>query len=115
MGGTLAGIAGAYLSLAVFNSWETNLSAGQGWIAVAIVIFARWRPWRAVVAAYLFGALTSLGFNLQLLKIHLPLDLLAALPYIMTVVALVVVSNLRGGARLGAPASLGQPFWRESR
>jgi general nucleoside transport system permease protein len=114
-GGAFAGIAGAYLSLALFNSWQDNLSAGQGWIAVAIVIFSRWRPWRAFVAAYLFGALTSLGFNLQLLKIHVPLDFLAALPFIMTLIALVAVSNLKSARRLGAPAALATPYWRESR
>jgi ABC-type uncharacterized transport system permease subunit len=115
IGGAAAGVAGASLSLALFGgSWSDNLSAGSGWIAFAIVIFAAWRPWRALVAAYLFGALTSIGFNLQLLDIPVPDTLLSALPYLMTLIALLFVSGSAGG-RLGAPAALGEPFWRESR
>jgi len=112
-GGAAAGVAGASLPLALFGSWSDNLSSGSGWIAFAIVIFAVWRPWRALVAAYLFGALTSIGFNLQLLDIPVPVALLTALPYLMTLVALIVSSVAAG--RLGAPAALGEPFWRERR
>ena len=114
-GGAAAGLAGSYLSLALFGSWQDNLSAGTGWIAFAIVIFAGWRPIRALVAAYLFGAVTSLGFNLQLLDVPLPLSVLAALPYLLTLVALVVTANTRAGRRFGAPGALGEPYWRESR
>jgi ABC-type uncharacterized transport system permease subunit len=114
-GGAAAGVAGAYLSLALFGSWQDNLSAGTGWIAFAIVIFAGWRPVGALVAAYLFGAVTSLGFNLQLLDVPLPLSVLAALPYLLTLAALIVMSNTRAGRRLGAPGALGEPYWRESR
>jgi general nucleoside transport system permease protein len=115
LGGVGAGIAGAYLSLALFDAWQTNLSSGQGWIAVGLVIFSGWRPWRALVAAYLFGALTSLGFNLQLLKVNIPLDILASLPFVMALIALVLVSNLRSARRLGAPSALAVPYWREGR
>jgi ABC-type uncharacterized transport system permease subunit len=115
VGGALAGVAGTYLTLVLFRAWQNNLSNGQGWIAVALVIFSSWRPWRALLAAYLFGALTSLGFNLQLLKVPLPSDVLAAMPYLLALLALIAASNVRSARRLGAPAALATPFWRESR
>jgi simple sugar transport system permease protein len=115
IGGAGAGVAGAYLTLALFGSWSEELSNGTGWIAIALVIFSAWRPVRALVAAYLFGALTSLGFNLQLLEVPIPLDLLAILPFVMTLVALMVVSNLPSARRFGAPAALAEPYWREQR
>jgi general nucleoside transport system permease protein len=115
VGGAGAGIGGAYLSLALFGSWSEDLSNGTGWIAIALVIFSAWRPVRALIAAYLFGALTSLGFNLQLLEVPVPLDLLAVLPFVMTLIALMVVSNLPSARRLGAPAALAEPYWREQR
>ncbi|HMJ95321.1 MAG TPA: ABC transporter permease [Thermoleophilaceae bacterium] len=115
LGGAAAGVAGSYLTLALFGSWQDNLSAGTGWIAIAIVIFSAWRPLRALLAAYLFGALTSFGFNLQLLDVPLPLSVLAALPYVITLAALIVLSNTRASRRLSAPAALARPYWRESR
>jgi ABC-type uncharacterized transport system permease subunit len=114
-GGAAAGVAGAYQTLALFGAWQANISAGSGWIAFALVIFSGWRPWRALVAAYLFGAVTSIGFKLQLLQISLPLSVLAALPYLATLVALVIVAKAGAARRLGAPRALGQPFWREAR
>jgi ABC-type uncharacterized transport system permease subunit len=114
-GGAAAGVGGACLTLSLFGAWADNLSNGTGWIAFAIVIFSAWRPWRALAAAYLFGALTSLGFNLQLLNIPVPLDLLAALPFLITLIALIVISGVGGNRRLGAPAALGEPYWREQR
>ena len=113
MGGALSGVAGAYLTLALFGAWQSGITAGTGWIAFALVIFSGWRPWRALFGAYAFGALTSIGFNLQLLHIPLPLSLLASLPYIMTLVALVVLANTRLGRGLHAPTALGVPYWRE--
>ncbi|HEX4805677.1 MAG TPA: hypothetical protein VFU94_07230, partial [Conexibacter sp.] len=110
-----AGIGGACLTLGLFGSWADNLSNGTGWIAFAIVIFARWRPWRALAAAYLFGALTSLGFNLQLLRVPVPLDVLAALPFLLTLITLMVVSGMGVKRKLGAPAALAEPYWRERR
>jgi general nucleoside transport system permease protein len=115
IGGAAAGVAGAYLTLGLFGAWQSNLSAGSGWIAFALVIFSGWRPWRTLVAAYLFGAVTSLGFNLQLLKVALPLSMLSALPYLLTLIALAIVANLGAARRLGAPRALGQPYWREAR
>ena len=72
----------------MFAAWQPGISAGSGWIAFALVIFAGWRPWRALFGAYAFGALTSIGFNLQLLNIPLSLALLSSLPYLLTLIGL---------------------------
>jgi simple sugar transport system permease protein len=114
-GGAAAGLAGAYLTLALFGAWQDSISAGTGWIAFALVILAAWRPWRALVAAYVFGGLTSLGFNLQLIKVDVPLDVLSMLPFLATFLALVLVSSRRVARGIGAPAALAEPYWREHR
>ena len=113
LGGALAGVGGAYLTLALFAAWQPGISAGSGWIAFALVIFAGWRPFRALFGAYAFGALTSIGFNLQLLHIPLPLAVLSALPYVLTLVGLVLISNTALGRNATAPRALGVPYARE--
>ncbi len=105
LGGALAGVGGGYLSLASTNLWTSSMTAGRGWIAVALVIFAFWRPGRAVFGAYLFGGVMSLQLRLQAMGAMLPSSLLLMLPYAMTVLAL-TISALRGRGR-AAPASLG--------
>jgi general nucleoside transport system permease protein len=116
VGGVLAGVGGAYLSSHVLGTWQDELTAGMGWIAFTLVIFSGWRPWRALFAAYIFGAITSLGFTLQILGFGVPTDFLAMLPFIMTIVALAFISARPAAARrLGAPAALGISFARESR
>jgi simple sugar transport system permease protein len=115
-GGALAGIGGAYLSTDHLGTWQDGLTAGIGWIAFTLVIFSGWRPWRALFAAYIFGAITNLGFTLQILGIGIPTNFLAMLPFIMTIVALAVLSARPAAARrLGAPAALATSFARESR
>lgn len=114
-GGAAAGVGGAYLTLALFGAWQDNLSAGQGWIAFAIVIFCGRRPLLALAAAYLFGALTGIGFKLQLFDINVPTQFLSMLPFVVTLVALLLVSTGRFGRLDSEPASLGEPYWRESR
>jgi ABC-type uncharacterized transport system permease subunit len=114
-GGALAGIGGAFFSLALSPSWLAGMTAGAGWIAVALVIFAFWRPALTLVGAYFFGALSSLGFTLQSRGVHLPPEVFAALPYALTVVVLVAVSSGWTRRRLGAPAALGVPYVREER
>lgn len=105
IGGLLIGWGGAYLSLAYTHLWTTGLSAGRGWIAVALVIFAFWRPGRAVAGAYLFGGVMAFQFRLQALGTHLPSSLLLMLPYLLTIIVLVAASaRQRGDA---APAALG--------
>ena len=109
-GGAMAGIAGAYLSTVYTPLWVQNMSAGRGWIAVALVVFASWKPTRLLFGAYLFGAVTILQFHAQGLGLHVPSQLLAALPYLATIVVLVIISRDRRVLQNNLPASLGKPF-----
>ena len=114
-GGGCAGLAGAYLSLAYTPFWVTGMTAGRGWIALALVVFASWLPWRLLAGAYLFGAITIGQLHLQAIRselpdwLELPSQFWTSLPYLATIVVLVIISRsrARGGA---APASLGVPF-----
>jgi simple sugar transport system permease protein len=114
IGGALAGLGGAYLSLAYAPCWLENMTAGRGWIAVALVVFALWDPWRALVGSYLFGGVDALGFNLQVLGVSTSIFLLNMLPYIFTILALVLVLIKKEG-RLASPQALGLPYDREER
>ena len=105
IGGVLVGFGGAYLSLAYTHLWTNNLSAGRGWIAVALVIFAFWRPERAVAGAYLFGGVMAFQLRLQAMGTNLPSSLLLMLPYLLTVVVLVL--SIRQNKAGDAPAALG--------
>jgi simple sugar transport system permease protein len=115
LGGTFAGIAGACFSLSIVPTWADGLTSGQGWIALALVIFGFWRPDLMLVGAYLFGALSSLGFTLQARGVGISLAVLSALPYAMTIIVLVLVSTSSARRHLGAPAALGKPYEREER
>jgi ABC-type uncharacterized transport system permease subunit len=108
-GGACAGVAGGYLSLVYTPFWTSGMTAGRGWIALAIVVFASWLPWRAALGAYLFGGLTILQLHAQGFGVPVPSQLLAALPYLLTIVVLVVIMRLRRGGAVG-PGSLGVPF-----
>jgi simple sugar transport system permease protein len=107
------GVAGASFTLAITPNWSDGMTAGAGWIALALVIFAFWRPGLVLVGAYLFGVVSSLGPNLQVRGVDLPPELFSALPYILTVVVLVLVSNAWAKHRFGAPEALGVPYARE--
>lgn len=109
-GGACAGLAGGYLSLVYTPQWVENMTAGRGWIALALVVFASWLPWRVAIGAYLFGTITVMGFSLQAHGIGIPSQLLSALPYIVTILVLVVISGNRVLMRANTPACLGQPF-----
>ncbi|WP_373237454.1 ABC transporter permease [Cohaesibacter celericrescens] len=109
-GGFCAGLSGAYLSLVYTNLWIENMTAGRGWIALALVVFSSWLPGRIAVGAYLFGAVSILQFHAQGAGWDVPSQLLAALPYLATIVALVVISRNRAVARVNTPSCLGQPF-----
>lgn len=109
-GGALSGLGGGYLSLAYTPQWVENMTAGRGWIALALVVFSSWLPGRLVIGAYLFGAVTILGFFVQGLGVGIPSQLLSSLPYLVTIAALVAISTRRGKARADTPACLGQPF-----
>lgn len=116
-GGAFAGVAGATFTLAITPQWTSGITGGAGWIAIALVIFAFWRPALCLVGAYFFGALQALSPQLQARGIHLgPTELWTnSLPYVMTVLVLVFVSSSGARRRLGAPASLGLPYVREER
>ena len=109
-GGACAGLAGAYLSLVYVPQWVENMSAGRGWIALALVAFASWRPWRVLTGAYLFGAVSIGQLHAQALGIGVPSQLLSSLPYLATVVVLVLISRNKRLTLVNTPASLGQPF-----
>lgn len=109
-GGACAGLAGGYLSLVYTPQWVENMTAGRGWIALALVVFASWLPLRVVLGAYLFAAVTILGFTVQGLGIGIPAQFLSSLPYLVTILALVVISKNRLVMRANTPACLGQSF-----
>jgi general nucleoside transport system permease protein len=117
LGGALAGVGGAYYALALLQgSWTEDLTSGDGWIAVALVVFAFWRPELTLVGAYLFGALKGMSDTFQAKGIDIvPIDVLTALPFLMTIVVLVIASVGFARQRLGAPAALGIPYVREER
>ena len=127
-GGACAGLAGAYLSLVYTPQWVENMTAGRGWIALALVVFASWRPWRVLAGAYLFGAITIAQLHIQAISLSdlaflpapllwfagvvksIPAQFLSALPYLATVVVLVLISRNRRLTMMNTPASLGRPF-----
>jgi simple sugar transport system permease protein len=116
LGGSLMGMAGAYLSLSYLKGWQLSITGGQGWIAIALVIFAAWDPLRAVLGALLFGGIGALGFTLQSTGTSIPPNLLNMMPYILTIVVLVIITWRESvGKRVGAPSALGQPYVREEK
>ena len=116
LGGGLVGLAGGYLSVVYTQMWVEGMTAGRGWIAVALVIFGTWHPARAAIGAYLFGGVEALQLRMQAAGSSVPASLLLMLPYLMTLIVLTVISIRKGkGTGLGAPAALGNPFRREER
>jgi simple sugar transport system permease protein len=109
-GGAMAGLGGAYLSLAYTPIWVEDMTAGRGWIALALVVFATWRPWRLVLGAWLFGGVSVLQLFVQGFGVQLPSEVLSALPYVATIVVLVAISRNPRTLRLNTPLSLAQPF-----
>jgi general nucleoside transport system permease protein len=109
-GGACAGLAGGYLSLVYTPQWVENMTSGKGWIALALVVFGSWRPVRVLAGAYLFGTISILSFVLQAQSFEIPSQLLSSLPYLVTILALVVISGNKALTRRNTPASLGQPF-----
>ncbi|MGE5450941.1 MAG: ABC transporter permease [Acidobacteriota bacterium] len=109
-GGALCGLAGAYLSLVYTPFWVEGMVAGKGWIALALTTFATWRPARVLLGSLLFGGVTMLQFELQGQGINVPSQLLTALPYLATIVVLVLISRNPMWIRINMPASLGKPF-----
>jgi simple sugar transport system permease protein len=110
-GGLMAGLAGCYYAVAQFKMWQEGLTSGNGWIALALVVFASWRPVRLMLGALLFGGVTAFGLYLQAVGVQVSAFALASLPYIATVVVLAVISRDQRALRRNAPASLGQSFF----
>jgi ABC-type uncharacterized transport system permease subunit len=108
-GGACAGLAGAYLSLVYTRFWSPGMTSGRGWIALALVVFAAWRPGWVLVGAYIFGTASVLQLHAQAAQFGLPSQALSAIPYLATILALLVLS-IRHGRAIGAPGSLGVPF-----
>jgi len=109
-GGAMAGLGGAYLSLAYTPMWAENMTAGRGWIALALVVFSSWRPVRALLGAYIFGGVTMLQLHIQGVGVAIPSQLLSMLPYLATILVLVLISRESVRGRLNAPACLGKVF-----
>ena len=109
-GGACAGVGGAFLAVAYTPAWVEGMTAGRGWIALALVVFASWKPWRVMVGAYLFGSVTLAQFQAQAAGVALSSQLLAMLPYVATIVVLALISRDATMIRLNAPASLGKPY-----
>jgi len=116
LGGMLVGLGGAHLSLAYTPGWTENLTAGRGWIAIALVIFSTWDPVRAVLGAVLFGGINAVQFRLQAVGTTIPAPFLGMMPYAFTILVLVIITWWEAfSKRVGAPAALGLPYVREER
>lgn len=109
-GGACAGLGGAFLSLSYTPLFIKEMTAGRGWIALALVVFASWMPWRVALGAYLFGAITILQLHGQAWGLGIPAQFMTALPYVATIVVLVIISRERARARANTPLCLGRPF-----
>ncbi len=109
-GGALCGLAGAYLSVVYAPLWVQGMVAGKGWIALALTTFATWRPARILLGAYVFGGVTMLQFHLQGQGVDVPSQFLSMLPYLATIVVLVLISSNAAFIKANMPASLGKPF-----
>lgn len=109
-GGACAGLGGAFLSVVRVENWIEGMTAGAGWIALALVVFATWKPWRVLFGAYLFGGIAALQLRLQAAEVGVPVALLDSSPYLVTILVLVLISSDRSRAALNAPAALGKVF-----
>ena len=109
-GGCMAGLGGAYLSLAYSPMWVEQMTAGRGWIALALVVFATWRSMRVVFGAYLFGGISILQLHAQALGIGVPSQVMSMLPYLATIIVLVIISRDSAKIKMNSPASLGRDF-----
>ena len=113
-GGACAGLGGVYLSIVQTPLWVDNMTAGRGWIALAIVVFAAWRPVRALLGAYLFGGVTVVQLHIQGLGVNIDAQYLSMLPYVVTILVLVMISHDKVKVGINAPACLGKPFYASS-
>ena len=110
-GGALCGLSGAYISVVYTPFWVEGMTAGKGWIALALTTFATWRPTRVLLGAYLFGGVTMLQFHLQGEGVQVPSQVLTMMPYLATILVLVLISRNASFIRVNMPASIGKPFY----
>lgn len=115
IGSALVGLGGAHLSLALTSVWIENMVSGRGWIAVAIVVFSSWSPWKALIGAVLFGMVQALGFRLQVLGIDFPPDFINMLPYFLPIVVVCIEAARSHRNKAAGPEALGVPYLREQR
>jgi ABC-type uncharacterized transport system permease subunit len=106
----MSGLAGAYLSLAITPMWVEGMTAGRGWIALALVVFATWKPWRVMLGAYLFGGVTILQLYAQGFGVRVPSEFLSMLPYLATILVLVLICRDPRTILLNQPAALGKRY-----
>ena len=111
-GGSMCGLAGSYISICYAPMWQEGMTAGRGWIALALVVFATWKPERVLIGAYIFGGVTILQMNLQALGLRFPGQFFSMAPYVATIIVLVLISSNKLRIKLSAPASLTIPFYK---
>ncbi len=111
-GGSMCALAGSYISICYAPMWQEGMTAGRGWIALALVVFATWKPERVLIGAYIFGGVTILQMNLQALGLRFPGQFFSMAPYVATIVVLVLISSNKLRIKLSAPASLTIPFYK---
>ena len=110
----MSGLAGAYLSMIYTPQWIENMTGGRGWIALALVVFSTWNPIKILIGAMIFGGLTIIQFHMQAIGVRIPVQFLTALPYIVTIIVLVVISRDSRKIRLSTPSSLGTSFHKDN-
>ena len=111
-GGSMCALAGSYISICYAPMWQEGMTAGRGWIALALVVFATWKPERVLIGAYIFGGVTILQMNLQALGLRFPGQFFSMAPYVATIIVLVLISSNKLRIKLSAPASLTVPFYK---
>ena len=111
-GGSMCALAGSYISICYAPMWQEGMTAGRGWIALALVVFATWKPERELIGAYIFGGVTILQMNLQALGLRFPGQFFSMAPYVATIIVLVLISSNKLRIKLSAPASLTIPFYK---
>ena len=113
-GGVMSSLAGYYISICYAPMWQEGMTAGRGWIALALVVFATWKPWRLLVGAYIFGGVAIMQMNLQALGVELPGQIFNMMPYIATLIVLVFISSNKVRLKLSAPSCLNIPYEKNS-
>ena len=113
-GGVMSSLAGYYISICYAPMWQEGMTAGRGWIALALVVFATWKPWRLLVGAYIFGGVAIMQMNLQAFGVELPGQFFNMMPYIATLIVLVFISSNKVRLKLSAPSCLNIPYEKNS-